>query len=147
MKTQDDIEDRDKALTLDNISFIGSGHKECVIHSISVHSKMVVIPEPARLGLLIIYRLFVPHRFPRNAFAIYWICVKTNLSSHQTGSLFNLSGDSEVRGKCLADTFDSIKDLLILHFVSKHLRIGHLSIDDAKEHNTAYTKVGSFSIR
>ncbi|CAF1519239.1 unnamed protein product [Rotaria sordida] len=83
------------------------------------------------------------NRTKRNCFAMFWIKLKTNLSFRQIGSLFNVPGDSESRRKRAADAFDSVRELLISHFVSKHLGIGHLTVDDAKTHNTAYTKVCS----
>jgi hypothetical protein len=83
------------------------------------------------------------NRTSRNTFAIFWIKLKTNLSFRQIGSLFNMHGDSEARRKRVADAFDTIRELLILHLVPQYLGIGHLTIDDAKAHNTAYTKVRS----
>ncbi|CAF0777785.1 unnamed protein product [Didymodactylos carnosus] len=231
-----EVDDDNEGLTLDNVTFTGSGHKRCVVCPASVSSKMVLMPKPARLDLPLFYRLFAPHgvrcctshllngdrlrpdehidienrlsiptslsptevrelfndlfslidalrssshldfdnpsltnedyqawtgwtkeqfnlmfqyisnhlcsssnRTTRNAFAIFWIKLKTNLSFRQIGSLFNMPGDSETRRKRASDAFDSIRELLILHFVSEHLGIGHTTVDDAKTHNTAYT--------
>ncbi len=55
-----------------------------------------------------------------------------------------MRGDLEARRKRAADAFDAIRELLVSHLVPKHLGIGHLTIDDAKAHNTAYTKVRLF---
>ena len=81
------------------------------------------------------------NRTSRNGFAIFWIKLKTSLSFYQIGSLFSIIGDSESRRKRAADAFDSVRELLIRYFVPKYLGVGHISIDDAKQHNTAYTKV------
>ncbi|CAF4127633.1 unnamed protein product, partial [Rotaria sp. Silwood1] len=51
-----------------------------------------------------------------------------------------MPGNSESRRKRVADAFDSVRELLVSHFVPQHLGIGHISVDDAKTHNTAYTK-------
>ncbi|CAF2141157.1 unnamed protein product [Rotaria magnacalcarata] len=80
------------------------------------------------------------NRTSRNALAIFWIKIKTNLSFRQIGSLFNISGNSDTRRLRVADAFDSVRELFIKYFVSKHLGIGHITIDDAKIHNTAYSK-------
>ena len=233
-----EVDDDNEGLTLDNVTFTGSGHKRCVVCPIPVSSKMVVMPKAVRLDLLLFYRLYAPHevrccishllngdrlrpdepiyitnrlliptslssaearelfndlfsliytlrssshldfdnpsltnedyqawtgwtkeqfnlmfqyisshlrssvnRTTRNAFAIFWIKLKTNLSFRQIGSLFNMPGDSESRRKRATDAFDSVRELLISHFVSKHLGVGHITVDDAKTHNTAYTKV------
>jgi hypothetical protein len=81
------------------------------------------------------------NRTSRNAFAIFWIKVKTNLSFRQIGSLFNISNESELRRKRAADAFDSVRNLLVELFVPKYLGIGHITKEEAKAHNTAYTKV------
>ncbi|CAF3433660.1 unnamed protein product [Rotaria socialis] len=81
------------------------------------------------------------NRTSLNALAIFWIKIKTNLSFRQIGSLFNISGNSDTRRLRAADAFDSVRELFIKYFVSKHLGIGHITIDDAKIHNTAYSKV------
>ncbi|CAF5136420.1 unnamed protein product, partial [Rotaria sp. Silwood1] len=86
------------------------------------------------------------NRTIRNKFAMFWIKLKTNLSFCQIGSLFNMPGNSESRRKRVADAFDSVRELLVSHFVPQHLGIGHISVDDAKTHNTAYTKVRFSSI-
>ena len=231
----DEVDDR---LTLDNILFTGSGHKKCVICRIDVSAGIVVMPQSARLDLLLMHRLYAPHgtrccsshlindcrlrpnecismkdrlKFPtilspqevrdlfndifsffdelrssprlnfdddsltdgdynawtgwskeefnemynelsvylrsswnrtkRNALAIFWIKVKTNLSFHQIGSLFSIHGGSETRRLRTADAFDSVREVFIKYFVPKHLGIGHITIADAKSHNTAYSKV------
>ena len=50
------------------------------------------------------------NRTSRNAFAIFWIKLKTNLSFRQIGSLFNTVYDSELRRKRAADAFDSVRN-------------------------------------
>ena len=82
------------------------------------------------------------NRTSRNAMAIFWIKVKTNLSFRQIGSLFNMGDDSEMSRLRTSHTFDSVRELLVKHFVSKWLGIGHLKVEDTKAHNTSYSKVG-----
>ena len=48
------------------------------------------------------------NRTSRNAFAIFWIKMKTNLSFRQIGSLIKISNLSESRRKRAADAFDSV---------------------------------------
>lgn len=81
------------------------------------------------------------NRTSRNAFAILWIKVKTNLSFRQIGSLFNLYGDKESKRRRTAEPFDSVAQLMLTHFVPNHLGTGHITRDEAKYHNTTYTKV------
>ena len=81
------------------------------------------------------------NRTSRNAMAMFWIKLKTNLSFRQIGSLFNINGDSEKRRLCAAKAFDSVRNLLIKYFVPNHLGIKHMQIEDTKAHNTAYSKV------
>lgn len=225
-------------LTFDNVFYAGSGHKKCVFCGKSVTSEMQLMPRSARLDVLLLHRVFVPHgvrccsshlingtrlcldqafnlkdrsriptslssgdvrdllddfsslfnelqfsprldfddpfltnedyeawtgwsnaqfdlifdevssflrtsenRTTRNAMAIFWIKLKTNLSFRQIGSLFNINGDSEKRRLCAAKAFDSVRNLLIEYFVPNHLGIGHMPIEDTKAHNTAYSKV------
>ncbi|CAF1117325.1 unnamed protein product [Rotaria magnacalcarata] len=79
-------------------------------------------------------------REPRNAIAIFWIKAKTDLSFNQIGSLFNYTGDSETRRKRVADTFDSVRILLVRNFVPLNLGVYHLTRDQALIHNTAFSK-------
>ena len=81
------------------------------------------------------------NRTARNAFAIFWIKLKTNLSFHQIGSLFHMAGDVQTRRKRASDSFESVRKLMAEYFVPKHLGVSHLTRDEAKSHNTAYTKV------
>jgi hypothetical protein len=238
MQVEAEVEEVDDRLNLENVTFIGSGHKKCVMCRKPVSCGMTIMPKPARLDLLLLHRLFAPHgvrcclshlfnrnrlrpdeqvnnqdcqQFPtflspqeardlfndlfslfdelrsssrldfddpsltdedyeawtgwtknqfnlmfenvsrflrsssnrttRNAFAIFWIKIKTNLSFRQIGSLFNMSGDPDRRRMSAANAFDSVRELLIEHFVPNHLGIGHITVDDAAKHNTAYTKV------
>ncbi|CAF3392279.1 unnamed protein product, partial [Rotaria sp. Silwood2] len=78
------------------------------------------------------------NREPRNALAIFWIKAKTNLSFSQIGSLFNYTGDSEARRKRVADTFDSVRILLVRNLVPLNLGVYHLTRDQALIHNTAF---------
>ena len=80
------------------------------------------------------------NREPRNALAIFWIKMKTNLSFNQIGTLFNYVGDSETRRKRVADTFDSVQRLLVHNFVPLNLGVSHLTRDQALTHNTAFSK-------
>ena len=49
------------------------------------------------------------NRHIRNALAMFWIKLKTNLSFRQIGSVFNIPGNSEDRRKRAADAFDSVR--------------------------------------
>jgi hypothetical protein len=80
------------------------------------------------------------NRDRRNAFGMFWIKLKTNLSFRQIGSLFNVPGDGEARRKRAADAFDSVRQSLAEHFVPKHLGVGYLSRNEAKRHNTSFSK-------
>ena len=62
------------------------------------------------------------NRTSRNAFAVFWIKMKTNLSFRQIGSLFKIGSDSESRRKRAADAFDSVRTLLVELFVPKTFR-------------------------
>ena len=86
------------------------------------------------------------NRTARNAFALFWIKLKTNLSFHQIGSLFHITDDVQTRRKRASDSFESVRKLMAEYFVSKHLGVGHLTRDEAKSHNTAYTKVRIISV-
>ena len=72
------------------------------------------------------------NRTSRNAFAVFWIKMKTNLSFRQIGSLFKTGNDSESRRKRAADAFDSIRTLLVELFVPKNLGITHITKEEAK---------------
>ena len=85
-----------------------------------------------------------PNRTSRNTLAIFWIKVKTNLSFRQIGSLFNMPGNLDNRRLPAAAAFNSVRELFVNHFVPEHLGAGHISVDDAKTHNTAYSKVCLF---
>lgn len=80
------------------------------------------------------------NREPRNALAMFWVKAKTNFSFSQIGSLFNYTGDSDNRRKRVADTFDSVRSLLIRNFVPLYLGTSHLSRNQALHHNTAFSK-------
>jgi hypothetical protein len=56
-----EIEQDNDYLTLDNISYAGSGHKQCVVCGKPVTSGTVIMPRSARLDLLLIHRIFAPH--------------------------------------------------------------------------------------
>ena len=92
------------------------------------------------------YAVISPHlrsssnRHIRNALGIFWIKLKTNLSFRQIGSIFNVPGDGEDRRKRAADAFDSVRLCLLEHFVERHLGVEHLCRDDAKKHNTSFSK-------
>ena len=81
------------------------------------------------------------NRTSRNAFAIFWIKMKTNLSFRQIDSLFKISDESESRRKRTANGFDSVRKLLVEVFVLKNMGIKHITKEQAKSHNTWYTKV------
>ena len=79
------------------------------------------------------------NREARNAMAMFWIKLKTNLSFRQIGSLFNISGDGDNRRKLISRTFDSIRQILIEKLVPQYLGIGHLSRTEAINHNTSFS--------
>ncbi|CAF1060247.1 unnamed protein product [Rotaria magnacalcarata] len=56
-----DVEQDDDRLTLDNIWSTGSGHKLCVLCRSQVTSGMIIMPNSARLDLLLIHRLYASH--------------------------------------------------------------------------------------
>lgn len=80
-----------------------------------------------------------PNRHMRNALAIFWIKMKTNLCFRQIGSVFNVTGDGENRRKRMADAFDSVRNILVRHFVPLHLGAQHLSRDEAIKNNTSFS--------
>lgn len=79
------------------------------------------------------------NRNTRDALAIFWIKLKTNLSFRQIGSIFNVQGDSEQRRKRMGDTFDSVRLALVNHFVPLHLGVHHLSREEARKNNTSFS--------
>ena len=81
------------------------------------------------------------NRTSRNPFAVFWTKMKTNLSFRQIGSLFKIGNDSKSRRKRAADAFDSVRTLLVELFVPKNLGTTHITKEEAKAHNTSYTKV------
>ncbi|CAF1381289.1 unnamed protein product [Rotaria magnacalcarata] len=88
------------------------------------------------------FMLILPHmqsscnREARNALAMFWIKLKTNLSFRQIGSLFNISGNYENRRKVVSRSFDSIPQALVDKLLPKHLGIGYLSRSEVIDHNT-----------
>lgn len=79
------------------------------------------------------------NRHSRNALAMFWIKMKTNLSFRQIGSIFNISGDAENRRKRVADAFDSVRVTLLEHFVPSYLGVHHLTRTTAKTHNSSFS--------
>lgn len=79
------------------------------------------------------------NRHMRNALAIFWIKMKTNLSFRQIGSIFNVPGDGENRRKRMADAFDAVRKALMENFVPLHLGAQHLSREEAIENNTSFS--------
>ena len=84
---------------------------------------------------------FLSNRTSRNAFAIFWIKMTTNLSFPQIGSLFKISGDSESRRKRAAVPLDSVRKLLVELSVAKNLGINHMPKEEAKTHDASYARV------
>jgi hypothetical protein len=80
------------------------------------------------------------NRDNRNALAIFWVKAKTNLSFNQIGTLFSYKGDSETRRKRVADTFDTVRIILVRDFVPLNLGVGHLTREQALMHNTSFSK-------
>ncbi|CAF3103007.1 unnamed protein product, partial [Rotaria sp. Silwood2] len=56
-----EVDDNNEGLRLDNGTYTGSGHKQCVVCRSLVSSKTVTMPKPARLDLLLFYRLYAPY--------------------------------------------------------------------------------------
>ncbi|CAF1299519.1 unnamed protein product [Rotaria sordida] len=79
------------------------------------------------------------NRNTRNALAMFWIKLKTNLSFRQIGSVFNIPGNSEDERKRAVDAFDSVRQCLIEKFVRRHLSVQHLTREDAKKQNTSFS--------
>ena len=79
------------------------------------------------------------NREARNALAMFWIKLKTNLSFRQINSLFNISGDGENRRKVVSRSFDSICQVLTDVLVPKYLGISHLFRSEAIGHNTPFS--------
>lgn len=90
-------------------------------------------------GLISSYLRSSSNRHARNAFATFWIKLKTNLSFRQIGSIFNVTGDAEHRRKRMADAFDSVRIALVDHFVPLHLGVGHLNRTEARNNNTSFS--------
>ncbi|CAF1384160.1 unnamed protein product [Didymodactylos carnosus] len=92
------------------------------------------------------YNIISPHlrsssnRHIRNALAVFWIKLKTNLSFRQIGSMFNIPGNGEDRRRRAADAFDSVRQCLVENFVPRHLGVQHLTREDAKKQNTSFSK-------
>jgi hypothetical protein len=91
------------------------------------------------------YHIISPHlysstnRHIRNALAMFWIKLKTNLSFRQIGSMFNISGTGEDRRKRAADAFDSVRQCLIKNFLPRYLGVQHLTREDAMKQNTSFS--------
>ena len=56
-----DLDEDKDSLTIENIIFAGSGHKNCIICRSKVHAGSVVMPKAARLDLLVLKRMYAPH--------------------------------------------------------------------------------------
>jgi len=82
-----------------------------------------------------------PKRSKRNALAMFWIKLKTDLSFSQIASLFGMEDPRTLGRQIVSDAFDSVSDNLFAYFVPSHLGVNHLTPEQAQAHNTVYSKV------
>lgn len=81
------------------------------------------------------------NRTVRTALAIFWIKLKTDLSFSQIGSLLGIHrGDTEAGRLTTSKTFESVTKELVENFVPPNLGPNHLTPQQAKGHNTEYSK-------
>ena len=81
------------------------------------------------------------NRTVRTALAIFWIKLKTDLSFSQIGSLLGIHRDNAENGRLTTSkTIDSVTKDLVEHFVPPNLGPNHLTPQQAKSHNTEYSK-------
>ncbi|CAF4364616.1 unnamed protein product [Rotaria sp. Silwood2] len=167
MDTTEEVDvDTDGQFTLRNIIFAGRSHKNCVICPQEIRGGSVEAVTAPLLDFLVpslndedylawadwtkeqfddMYHVTSSHlrsssnHHIRNALAMFWIKLKTNLSFRQIGSMFNIPGNGEDRRKRAADAFDSVRQCLIKTFVSGHLGVQHLTREDAKKQNTSFS--------
>lgn len=81
-----------------------------------------------------------PNRTKREALAMYWIKLKTDLSFNQIASLFALRDPDSSGRRVVSDAFHAIAASLDKNFTPNHLGVHLLSPDQAKVHNTVYSK-------
>ena len=77
------------------------------------------------------------NRDKRNALAMFWIKLKTNLSFQQIALLFHLDNDNG--HKIVSFTVHSVADQLHCYFVPHYLGVDHLSREEAISHNTIFS--------
>ena len=79
-------------------------------------------------------------RDAREALAMFWIKMKTNLSLTQIATLFGLKPDEQGR-KVVSRALQSVSGSLEEHFVPRHLGVGHISRSDAMTHMTTFSNL------
>lgn len=75
----------------------------------------------------------------RESLAMFWIKLKTDLSFSHIATLFGL-GATEAGRLRVSGAFKSVEDALYKHMVPCFLGPSHLTPDEAKKHNTAYSR-------
>jgi len=77
----------------------------------------------------------------RTSLAIFWIKLKTDLSFGHIASLLGIKrGDSEAGRLIAAEAFHAVENLLAANFVQLHLGPAHMTPEEAKKHNTVYSR-------
>jgi hypothetical protein len=78
----------------------------------------------------------------REALAIFWIKLKTDLSFSQIASLLHIKPDNihQAGRLTVSSAFYSVKDALDELFVPLHLGADHMTQQEALKHNTIYSK-------
>ncbi|CAF3458200.1 unnamed protein product [Rotaria sp. Silwood1] len=82
------IDEKEDSSTIENIIFAGLDHKKCIICRSEVHAGSMVMPKSARLGLLVLKRMYTPHGV-RSCIDHLWNCrllpdVELNMENRQT---------------------------------------------------------------
>ena len=79
-------------------------------------------------------------RDAREALAMFWLKMKTDLSFVQIATLFGLKPDEQGR-KVVSRAIQSVTSSLEEHFVPLHLGVGHISRNAAVSHMTTYSNM------
>jgi len=80
------------------------------------------------------------NRTKREALAIYWIKLKTNLSHSHIASLFGFEDPNTYGRKIVASAFDSVLNSLNTYFAPFHIGVDHITNEEMLKHNTIYSK-------
>jgi len=79
-------------------------------------------------------------RTKRDALAIFWMKMKTDLSFSHIGSLLGLHKDRPEAARLKTrEAFYSVMEDLNTNFVPSHLGVGHMTQEEAMAHNTPYS--------